>query len=469
MLSSNQGSRNTGHSDQSATANDSQLSASADTQDSPHGQRQTTKKATAQGRVKKKAPLYREEAVRAQDNRLEGNVLITHSLTSRNFALFYLFISLAIIGFLYFGSYTRKITVVGFLEPETGLSKVYPIYSGRVSDLMVSDGDMVKKGDRLAKIIIDSVSGDGGYGYKNIASEIEQSITTLGVQRSNAIEDYTIERKRLGKEVSSRQTLLNLLVIKKIRLKSKNKIVLRKLASLKTLQEKGSISHDDYNTEQIKSFDSLLSIDEITTLISKAKYDLTTAKLDLEQLPVKHAMNLGEIDQKISDLRRELIDAKMRHAFTIMAPIDGRISALTYRTGDSVDPEFPILSIIPELSKMQAKLYMPSSSISFLHVGQDINIQYQALPVQRFGTYPGKISHVSTTPVNPNEFKAMPTRFDQPMYVVIAEIFDQNIELEDSTSPIIPGMAINISLLTEKQTILEWIIDPFWNIKGRFQ
>jgi membrane fusion protein len=159
----------------------------------------------------------------------------------------------------------------------------------------------------------------------------------------------------------------------------------------------------------------------------------------------------------------------MRHAYTITAPTDGVISALSYRDGDNISPQFPLLSILPEASKMQARIYLPSSSISFVHEGQDLNIQYQALPVQRFGTYPGKIVHVSTSPVNPLDMQNAPFKFNEPVYLVTAEVDDQNIELEDSVFPIVPGMAISISLLGEEQAVYEWLLDPFWDIKGRIQ
>jgi membrane fusion protein len=417
----------------------------------------------------KKAPLFRDEAVDFQNTRLDGNVLISQSITYRNFALFYALACLLIFSFMVFGTYTRKVTVVGLLEPESGLSKIYPTNSGRIGNLLVAEGDHVKKGQALAKVIIDSVGDSGGYAYQTMAEQIDQSIKSLIARKQTTTKDYRLEKSRLEIEIDTSSELLDSLYEQQNQLSKKNKIIAEKRRSLGILQKKGSISLTEYSNQKIEALDSELILSKTDTAISEAKHNLLTAKLNLKKLPLNHSVTIGEIDREISELRRQLTDTNMRHAYTITAPTDGVISALSYRNGDNISPQFPLLSILPEASKMQARIYLPSSSISFVHEGQDINIQYQALPVQRFGTYPGKIVHVSTSPVNPLDMQNAPFKFNEPVYLVTAEIEDQNIELEDSVFPIIPGMAISISLLGEEQAVYEWLLDPFWDIKGRIQ
>jgi membrane fusion protein len=459
------------HSDQSQAAQKTYTRDESEKHDSgkKKNNTDTSKRDSPQAGRVKKAPLFREEALQAQNTRLDGNVFISHSLSYRNFAIFYTLICLLIVSFLYFGTYTRKINVTGLIEPESGLSKVYPTNSGNISELLVAEGDAVKKGEPLVKVIMDSISDAGEYGFEQIASEINQSIERLSAQRKKQIEDYVLEKKRLRLEIDSSNELLISLLKQKSQLSRKDEIIKNKLDSLEILQKKGSLSLIDYNNEKIDALDNTLTLNKIDTSISEAMHTLSASRLSLEKLPLNHAVTLDDIDQKISDMRRQLTEANMHHAYTIVSPVDGYVSALTYRNGDNISPNYPLLSIMPERSKMQAKIYLPASSISFIHEGQAINIQYQALPVQRFGTYPGKIVHVSTTPVNPKDFQTSPFTFDQPMYLVTAEVNDQNIELENSTFPIVAGMAINISLLAEEQTILEWLLDPFWEIKGRIQ
>jgi membrane fusion protein len=417
----------------------------------------------------KKAPLFREEAIESQNARLDGNVLITQSLAFRNFALFFTLVCILIISFMTFGSYTRKVTVPGYLEPKTGLSKVYPTRSGRISSLWVADGDVVKKGDHLAKVIIDSVSDSGGYAYQAMADELTHAIEALAIRRQTIIEDYNLEKSRLKFEINTSVEQLNALLKNQQLLIEKNKIIDNKLSSLNTLQKTGSISHTQYKNQELEALDSELALNEVTKSINESRHILHESKIKLKGLPLKHKTEISDIDQKISELRRQLTDTNIRHAYTIIAPVDGVVSALSYRLGDNLSAEFPLLTILPESYELQARIYLPSSSISFVHIDQDIKIQYQALPVQRFGTYSGRITHISSSPINPQDVKNAPYNFNEPVYLVTAEISDQKIMVKDSVFPIVPGMTISISLLAESQTIFQWLTDPFWNIKGRIQ
>ena len=426
-------------------------------------QKPTDNKATAT----KKAPLFREEAVQAQEKRLEGNILLSHTLTLRNFAIFYVVLFAAIVSFLCLGSYTRKVPVVGYLEPEMGLTKVFPTSSGKAGALYVEEGDVVKKGDPLVKILIDHVSG-GDYGFKRIGEEIEKSIETLISEREQAERNYQLEKNIITLDLEHNQQLIQSLARQKGQIEHKQRLLISKVDSLETLKKQNLVSTTDLNNEKMNAYDVSLSLSNIEVSIDDAKHNVQSAKLRLKKLPISHEVHLGEIDQKISDLRRQLTDTNMRHAYTILAPTDGQVAALTIKNGDNISPNFPILNIVPEWSRMQAKIYLPASAVSFVQEGQDIQVQYQALPVQRFGSYPGKVSHISNTPVNPDDFKDSPLTFNQPMYLVTAEVYDQNIDIDGQTFPIVPGMAINVSLLAEEQTILQWLLEPVWDVKDRF-
>src|SRR5690606_9161816 len=148
----------------------------------------------------------------------------------------------------------------------------------------------------------------------------------------------------------------------------------------------------------------------------------------------------------------------------VVASTNGRVATILAEQGNPVSDAMPLLTLVPEWSVMEAEVYVPASAISFVTEGQEVRLQYQAIPVQLYGTFPGTVKSISETTINPGELKG-PLRVEQPVYRLIVEIPDQNISIQNQTFPLMPGMIIEIDLLAEKQTILEWLLEPVWDVK----
>jgi membrane fusion protein len=65
--------------------------------------------------------------------------------------------------------------------------------------------------------------------------------------------------------------------------------------------------------------------------------------------------------------------------------MNGRVTALQVRTGETADPGRPLLNISPPGAELVAELYLPSRAIAFIAPRQEVKIQYDAFPYQKFG------------------------------------------------------------------------------------
>ena len=72
------------------------------------------------------APFFRQSALNAQHHKWLGEIILIRPLTFTFFTLFAATVALALIAFAYFGTYTKRSTVIGQLIPDTGLLKIYP-------------------------------------------------------------------------------------------------------------------------------------------------------------------------------------------------------------------------------------------------------------------------------------------------------------------------------------------------------
>lgn len=92
--------------------------------------------------------LFREEALNKKHSHM-GQVLIHQSSSYAWIALASLALVCLVIAFLFFGTYTQKVTAPGLLVPNQGVLRVLSPASGQVTKVHVSEGQFVKQGEPL--------------------------------------------------------------------------------------------------------------------------------------------------------------------------------------------------------------------------------------------------------------------------------------------------------------------------------
>ena len=94
-------------------------------------------------------PLFRREALDAKRQKTLGDVLLVQPLATRMLTLIAVVLACAVIAFGYWGKYTRKAHVIGYLVPTAGLIMNYSRETGSIVDKQVVEGQRVSKGDVL--------------------------------------------------------------------------------------------------------------------------------------------------------------------------------------------------------------------------------------------------------------------------------------------------------------------------------
>lgn len=420
-----------------------------------------------QSREQKRAPLYLEEAVKAQNERLEGNVLLLRPVGHTLFAGFFLAVIAVLILFVSLGSYTRKATVLGSLKPTEGITKVYADGTGIVSELFVSAGDVVKKGQPIVRLNRDQFMSDMENINEFAVEQLKATIASLDSQLLNLAERYVLEEKQLTLHRDNMSKSIESLRRQMALTQDKYQIKEARFNSMLGLANKDFVAPVEMEQLRSELFDSELQVKQIESTLMDHQHTLEDINVKLSKIPSQKLFETEQIRQQIAQHRQALADARANRENIVVASTNGRVATILAEQGNPVSDAMPLLTLVPEWSVMEAEVYVPASAISFVTEGQEVRLQYQAIPVQRYGTFPGTVKSISETTINPGELKG-PFRVEQPVYRLIVEIPDQNISIQNQTFPLMPGMIIEIDLLAEKQTILEWLLEPVWDVKERF-
>lgn len=166
------------------------------------------------------------------------------------------------------------------------------------------------------------------------------------------------------------------------------------------------------------------------------------------------AEGLKESSVRINELRERLLpsqDALRRQAIT--APVAGHILNLNVHTpGASIGPREPLLEIIPEGESLLLEAQTSVDSIKQLHIGQEADIRFTALPYRTTPLILGKVSYISPDVL-----------FDQktgiPSYQIHIQPDATSMRAAGITS-LNPGMAAEIYVRTDSRTTLEYLLKP---------
>ena len=96
--------------------------------------------------------LFRQEAIDAQREKFLGEATIARPVPFWVFTLVAAVVALLLISVALWGQYTRRERVEGYLALDTGAARVLIPDAGRVTELLIREGDEVKAGQAMAKV-----------------------------------------------------------------------------------------------------------------------------------------------------------------------------------------------------------------------------------------------------------------------------------------------------------------------------
>src|SRR5439155_16714839 len=127
------------------------------------------------------------------------------------------------------------------------------------------------------------------------------------------------------------------------------------------------------------------------------------------------AATRAETQSAEAALAQRMIEAEQRRAIFVLAPMAGRIAALPVATGQPIGAGATLAVITPIGGKLEAELLTPSRAVGFIEPGQEVQLQLQAFPYQRFGILRGDVKSVSRTVLGPSELAIPGLTIQEPV------------------------------------------------------
>ncbi|NVJ61930.1 MAG: HlyD family efflux transporter periplasmic adaptor subunit [Gammaproteobacteria bacterium] len=405
----------------------------------------------------KKRQIFRKEVINAMTSR-HGEIVLIRPVSFTAVTVFIAFLLFCIFLFLIFGQFTRSIPVKGVLRSSQGDTEVMPYQPGIVDEMFVEEGQYAEKGTPLYKIRTDKQGEDGSVNTKLILSlkesidlmhekiayqeelneldieELKRSIVTLKSKADNADEEIEIKNDYM-------------------------KLLSSELSIISKLKAKKQVTQTEYNVKYAQLLEARLALKALKRSKLEFLERAESAEKNIRNITVQGKTMIVEYQQRLTDLQRELASKESDKFYIITAPKSGVAANVFAKKGTFVEVNKPLMVLQPKDNQLVAEVYIPTSAIGQVKVGNSIKLRYQAFPYQKFGMFAGEITNISSTLIQPYQAE-VEELVEAPSYRAIVQLKQQNIDFKNTEIRLQTGMLLDADVIGDTRSMLGWIFEP---------
>ena len=411
--------------------------------------------------------LFRQEVIEFQQTDLQfGQVGLLQPISLK--ILSWLITAAVALSFLLLviGQYSRKATVSGYLTPTSGTAKIFALQRGTITKVLVTDGQDVEKNQPLLTVDTTQITDTGEDVNAAILSSLTHQRDQLNQQITREERRMDSERERLALIIQGLNNGISQLQGQIVLQQSRINIAEALVQSVSILVQKGAVTDVEYKRRQSDALDQKAVLNSLRGQLATQQNNLTDTQYTLNQLPTATAEKIQLLRNDLATIEQRVAEINGRRAFVIRAPMEGRITALQASVGKVAEPNQLQLEIVPTTSALRAELLIPSSAIGFVHVGQHVNIRYDAFPHQNFGRYGGNVSEISKDILTESDAPSTPVPLKEPSYRVTATLDRQDIDAYGNRLPLRSGMLLKADVILDRRSLMRWVLDPLLSARG---
>lgn len=411
--------------------------------------------------------LFRKQVVERQSDRLHGEVLLLpRSSHLMILALLVLWVSMAMT-WLTSSNYARKETAAGWLEPSTGVLRVYAERAGVIKQVLTKEGEYVVKDQPLFVVNGDHILDDGNSLESLLIAEYEGQRQLLAEQQERGSRIHRKQLKDIEQKIAATQSDLDLLEKQLATHGQRTALIKEQAERYRQLKQAGYISSAELDAVVAKE----LELQATLQSLERSRINLRSQIQQLENkrslLPEEYANNNDQLGARLSDLAQQIAELHGRRAYIVKAPRSGIVSNMQAREGLKARSGIPMLSLIPEDYELTAQLLVPVQAAGLIEAGQALNIRYDSFPYQKFGLHGGDVSTVSDTVLLPDELLNAPVTVREPVFRVSATLKQTSIQAYGKELSLKPGMTLSADVELSERTLLQWLLEPIFSLNGR--
>ncbi|WP_420934305.1 HlyD family type I secretion periplasmic adaptor subunit [Alteromonas sp. A081] len=138
----------------------------------------------------------------------------------------------------------------------------------------------------------------------------------------------------------------------------------------------------------------------------------------------------------------------------IKSPINGTVQRLLINTvGGVITPGSEVVELVPQNDKLIVEAKISPKDIAFIREGLPAILKFSAYDFSIYGGMSAEVKHISADAITNDK--------DETYYLIRLET---KKSVADESWTILPGMIVQVDILTGKKTVLNYILSPLFNV-----
>jgi adhesin transport system membrane fusion protein len=398
---------------------------------------------------------------------------------------------IAILGFVTWANFALIDEIArgsGEIIPSGENQIVQNLEGGIVEEILVYEGEEVKKGQILLKI--DNKRSASSYSSNAVrADALQAKIARLRAESKG--KKFTVSKELAKKiplivenekslyETNKRQLNSKLSALHE-RLSQKRQELSEAQSELKHLKS----SHEMISTEVrmtepmvrkgVRSKIDFLKLQREANEI-ESKYDATRKSIPRLRSAIKEVQSTinetkymfkgdakvkrNEAISELRSLREDSTALKDQVSRTVVkSPMDGTVQKLFVHTvGGVLKPGEDIMEIVPSGQNLLVEVKIKPSDIAFIYYGQKAVVKFSAYDFSIYGGLDGEVVYISADTIKDEK--------DNVFYRVQIKTDVNYLGDADKKLKIIPGMTVDVDIITGQKSVLDYILKPILKTK----
>lgn len=329
---------------------------------------------------------------------------------------------------------TSETNEIKFIELKAKKMRLYAEANNlKFDDIKVDDPNLAKYIKREKELYLSDING---LNTKNnsIITQIEQKKQEYEEAKAR-IKTLQISLEYVKEEVAMTEPMVR-------------EGVKSKVDFLKLKREENGIQND---IEAAK-----LSLPRLLEAIKEQKNKLVEA----EQTFMNNAKKeLNEISAELERLQTQQIAFSDQVSRTMVkSPVDGIVQKLYVNTvGGVIKPGADLVEIVPTDKRLYLEVKIKPSDIAYLHPGATAKVKVTAYDFAIYGSLVGEVVNIS--PDTTVDEKG------ETFYIINIETEKNHLGTQEQPQKIIPGMTVNVDIVTGKKTVMQYLLKPILKSK----
>lgn len=378
----------------------------------------------------------------------------------------------------------------GKVIPSSEIQIIQNLEGGIVQQILVKEGDVVKKNQTL--LLIDATRFSSSYKEtfvkiksleaKLIRLQAEVDLTELTfpedkfksfpdlVKNEQALyesrkEELNTRISTLENQVAQKTQEIAELETKKTQLTKSLDLINQELDMTKPLLAEGAVSQVEILRLERQANDLKGELDASIIAVKRMADAAEEAKSKLKEVQTSFRSTVYDEITKTKAELAPLLESNLAledrvNRTIIRSPVDGTIKKLNITTiGGVVQPGMDLVEIVPLNDTLLIEAHIKPADIGFIHPGQNAMVKITAYDYAIYGGLPATVEYISADTIKNEK--------DEHFYEIRVRTKKGLIDKSGKPLVIIPGMMATVDILTGEKTVMDYLLKPVLKAKQK--